>query len=146
MQLQRIELTAERWRQLDRVHLEVGEQIAYRTDRVEDGQVEWWADPAETERRGYGDCEDIARVKRKRLLAMDWLPECLPVGACATEHALPHVVIDHAVLLILATNGVFVADNRYPKWIMPIGELPYRNWRMQDPAGLDLRWHLFEVT
>ena len=51
------------------VHLFFNRRIRFATDEVAWGQVDYWASPLETLRRGAGDCEDYAIAKYFSLLA-----------------------------------------------------------------------------
>ena len=45
------------------VNIQVNHAIAYRSDMMNYGVLDYWASPEETARRGAGDCEDIAIAK-----------------------------------------------------------------------------------
>jgi len=51
------------------IHLFFNRRIRFATDEVAWGQVDYWASPLETLRRGAGDCEDFAIAKYFSLLA-----------------------------------------------------------------------------
>lgn len=66
-------------------------EVAYRPD-----VLDYWQSPAETARRGHGDCEDIALLKRSVLLEAGWSED--RIWFLLVFDVLARC--DHAVLLV----------------------------------------------
>jgi predicted transglutaminase-like cysteine proteinase len=100
-----IVLTTEAFDALDAVNLQVNREIAAVTDIENIGVVDRWDLPMS----GRGDCEDIALLKRKRLIALGFPRQSL----------LMTVVWDlngegHAVLTAHTDHGDYILDNLSP--------------------------------
>lgn len=88
---------------LVKVNREVNEQIVPMVDSEQHGMREKWSIPTR-----YGDCEDFAILKRKRLIAMGW-----PSSSLLLAVAYPRGVASrdgHAVLIAALPHGDFVLD------------------------------------
>lgn len=88
---------------VERVNSEVNREIAVIADRECLGFEEFWSLPE----AGYGDCEDIALEKRKRL-AEAGIPSAA-LTMTIVHH--PTEFFAHAVLLLETDRGTFVLDN-----------------------------------
>jgi predicted transglutaminase-like cysteine proteinase len=90
------------WRLLEQVNRAVNDEIRPQDDLRHYGVADHWTLPAD----GFGDCEDYALLKRKRLMEAG-----LPVSA------LRLAIVDapregrHAVLTIATDHGDYVLDN-----------------------------------
>ncbi|WP_305988990.1 transglutaminase-like cysteine peptidase [Roseibium sp. MMSF_3544] len=85
----------------------VNRSIAYQEDRVVYRRLDYWASPAETARRGIGDCEDFAILKYNLLL-----------NAGVPAKSMSLVVLKdtkrdlyHAVLAVSTNKGHYILDN-----------------------------------
>lgn len=96
-------MTEARWAELRRINMQVNGQIREATDQRATGRSDVWSLP----KKGVGDCEDFALLKRHRLMALGWPSSVL----------LMTVVRDqrnggHAVLTVSTNDGDYVLDNR----------------------------------
>jgi len=96
-------LTASTWTSLNDVNDYVNRTIPQLSDQEVYGRAEWWAVATV---RG-GDCEDMALLKRRMLIARSWLPENLLVAMVREWNG-----DGHAVLLVKTDRGAFVLDNK----------------------------------
>ena len=89
------------------VNRAVNDFVTYVPDRRNYGQLDYWASPEQTLRRGRGDCEDYAILKMAALTSL---------GVPATSMSLI-VLLDrrrqvyHAVLAVSTSDGHFILDN-----------------------------------
>ena len=118
---------------LDEVNVAVNGEIRSDTDLACHGVEEKWTFPS----TGWGDCEDFALEKRRRLVDSG-----LP-SASLTMAIVHHEVrfFPHAVLLAETTRGTFVLDQLYdevPCW----DAVPYRWERRERPDG---QWDRFAL-
>lgn len=97
-----ITLTDEIWKKLSAVNLEINEAIWPQEDSRHYGRNEYWTIPTD----GYGDCEDIALTKRKKLTEAG-----LPLPALRMAVVITPKRDRHAVLTIATDKGDFVLDN-----------------------------------
>jgi len=88
----------------DRVNRWVNLHVRYRDDTAGDD----WALPIDTLLNGYGDCEDLAILKRA-LLAELGIPDESMYLVLARDSWRG---IDHAVLAVRGQSGFWVLDNR----------------------------------
>jgi predicted transglutaminase-like cysteine proteinase len=117
-----VRLTAERRAQIENVHAEVNREILYRPDSYTFGRPDYWSLPF-----AYGDCEDFALEKRRRLIALGWPPSSLLLAlADVPGEGL------HAVLVAVTDVGDPVLDNMLAE-IRPWGALPYTWLSRQSP-------------
>ncbi|MGX7876838.1 transglutaminase-like cysteine peptidase [Mesorhizobium sp. ORM6] len=92
---------------LSLINSSINRMIAYRTDSVVYGQLDYWAKPAEVLEKRAGDCEDFVILKMTALLR---------AGIPAQSMAL--VVLQdrkrgffHAVLSVSTGSGTFILDS-----------------------------------
>lgn len=78
------------------------------------------------------DCKGYALAKYDRLLALGWPTDSMFIAECAVP---PSVARNHAVLLIEAAQGLYVASNGIDQ-ILPIKNLNWRNWARYLHNGL----------
>jgi len=95
-------LTAERWRDLQKVNLLVNQSVTPVTDLAYYNTEEVWALPG-----SYGDCEDYVLMKRKLLVERGW-----STGALLVTVVFDEVGDGHAVLLVRTDRGELVLDNK----------------------------------
>ena len=101
----RVRLTPDLWAQLVAVNDTVNRTVVPTTDEVIFGREEVWSYPA-----GFGDCEDIALLKRRTLIAKGW-----PVGALLITVVRQRNGEGHAILTVLTDRGDLVLDNLDPR-------------------------------
>ena len=111
----RVKLTPERWNTLVAVNGSVNTTIIPATDQEMYGKAEVWAFPSKK-----GDCEDLALLKRKILIARGWA-----VGALLMTVVRQANGDGHAVLTVLTDRGDLVLDNLNPH-ILTWNETPYQ--------------------
>ena len=114
----------------DHVNRRVNHQVHQVSDRSQYGREDVWMLPS---RRG-GDCEDIAMLKKLRLVEAGVAPETLLVATVLDTKRAPH-----AVLVIRTTAGDFVLDN-LRDGIRPWRQTGYSFLLMQDPK-VPTRWN-----
>jgi len=113
---QKMELTPARWAELAEVNDWVNRTIPQVDDMVLYQRPEWWAIADE---RG-GDCEDLALLKRKKLIERGWSPDQLLIAVVREWNG-----DGHAVLLVKTDRGEFVLDNK--NWeIVAWHDAPYQ--------------------
>ncbi|MFH2203027.1 MAG: transglutaminase-like cysteine peptidase [Elusimicrobiota bacterium] len=130
-----ITLTPEIWRQLDSVNREVNGAFKLIPDAEHTGGQfeEFWdyLDP------GYGDCEDFALEKRRRLVKLG-----LPRGALRMTTAFhKELLYPHAILLVETSQGTLVLDQESQS-IDYWDEKPLMYEKRERQDG---RWEVFEV-
>ncbi len=92
---------------LEQVNTWANRRIRYTEDAQQYGKADYWADPAQTLRRGAGDCEDIAILKMQ-LLAAVGVPRSamfLTIARDLARHA------DHALLIVRDGDRHWLLDN-----------------------------------
>lgn len=92
------------------------------------GMPEFWSLPRVIDGKMYGDCEDYALEKRRRLIEAG-----VPVEAMSMAVAVTLRGERHAVLVVAFEGGDMVLDNLTP-WPTPWGELNY-TWIQRQIAG-----------
>jgi predicted transglutaminase-like cysteine proteinase len=97
----RVRLTADLWKQLVAINTKVNRDIRPATDMEIYGREEWWAYPTTS-----GDCEDLALLKRRDLIAKGW-----PVATLLMTVVKRANGEGHAVLTVLTDRGDLVLDN-----------------------------------
>lgn len=121
-------LTPARWSELNAVN-----DYVNRLPEIEDednyGRTEFWAYP---NRRG-GDCEDLALLKRKLLIARGW-----PVDALLLATAQEWNGEGHALLVVVTDKGDFVLDNKNAA-IVPWRDAPY-TWKERQSRARPYVW------
>jgi len=96
-------LSAEAWKDLQRVNLWVNSHVKPMTDMDHWGVVERWNYPDD----GYGDCEDYVLAKRKMLMQEGWPREALLITVVRDRNG-----DGHAVLTVKTDKGEFILDNQ----------------------------------
>lgn len=92
------------------------------------GLLEFWTLPRVIDGKMYGDCEDYALEKRRRLIAAGVPAEAMSMAVAVTARGE-----SHAVLVVSFESGDWVLDNLTP-WATPWNELNYR-WVARQTAG-----------
>jgi predicted transglutaminase-like cysteine proteinase len=96
-------LTAQAWKDLERVNLYVNSHVKPMTDLEHWGVVERWNYPED----GYGDCEDYVLQKRRLLLQAGWPREALLITVVRDKRG-----DGHAVLTVKSDKGEYILDNQ----------------------------------
>lgn len=96
-------LDAKRWQDLEDVNSAVNSAIADGSDRDLYGRDDVWTLPL----AGRGDCEDLALLKRKRLIERGWPASTLLMTIVTTPSGE-----GHAVLTVVTDQGDYVLDTR----------------------------------
>ena len=96
-------LSSRTWLELKRINVEVNTQVKPMTDMDHWGVVERWNYPDD----GYGDCEDYALEKRKRLMQAGWPREALLMTVVRDKNGN-----GHAVLTVKTSHGELILDNQ----------------------------------
>lgn len=97
-----VELTQTLWAEIVNVNNMVNLAVQPRTDMEMWGVEEYWSYPV----NGYGDCEDYALEKRKRLMDLG-----VPASNLLMTVVRQPNGEGHAVLVVNTTMGDFVLDN-----------------------------------
>ncbi len=98
---------ASRRKKVDAVNRWVNARVRFTEDRVNYGRSDYWADAAETLRRGAGDCEDYAIAKMQILAAMGIAREDMFLTLARDNIRRA----DHAVLVVMLKGQPVVLDN-----------------------------------
>ena len=98
-----ISLTPDLWRTLGTINEQVNTSIQPLSDPEHWGVVDRWDYPDD----GYGDCEDIQLLKRKRLIEAG-----LPRRALRMTVVLDAVGAGRAALMVRTDRGDFILDNQ----------------------------------
>lgn len=93
------------------------------------GLLEFWSLPRVIDGKMYGDCEDYALEKRRRLIAAGVPAEAMSMAVAVTARGE-----SHAVLVVSFESGDWVLDNLTP-WATPWGDLNYRWLERQVPGS-----------
>ena len=101
-QVEKLQLTGEKWDQIVQVNTYVNNTIRPATDMEVYGVVENWAYPVDA-----GDCEDFALLKKRYLAGLGINPDELLMTVLLDEKGE-----GHAVLTITTDQGDLVLDNR----------------------------------
>ncbi|MFZ0422404.1 MAG: transglutaminase-like cysteine peptidase [Xanthobacteraceae bacterium] len=96
-------LSAQAWKDLQRINLWVNTNVKPMTDMDHWGVVERWNYPDD----GYGDCEDYVLQKRKMLLQAGWPREALLITVVRDKNG-----DGHAVLTVKTDKGEYILDNQ----------------------------------
>jgi len=96
-------LSAQAWKDLERVNQWVNTHVKPMTDMEHWGVVERWNYPDD----GYGDCEDYVLLKRRMLLQAGWPREALLITVVRDKHG-----DGHAVLTAKTDKGEYILDNQ----------------------------------
>ena len=111
-----IVLSADAWKDLQRVNLWVNTNVKPMTDMDHWGVVERWNYPDD----GYGDCEDYVLQKRRMLIKAGWPREALLITVVRDRNG-----DGHAVLTVKTDKGEFILDNQSDE-ILPWTDTGYR--------------------
>jgi predicted transglutaminase-like cysteine proteinase len=117
-------LSAQAWKDLQRINLWVNTNIKPMTDMDHWGVVERWNYPDD----GYGDCEDYVLQKRKMLMQAGWPREALLITVVRDQHG-----DGHAILTVKTDKGEYVLDNQTDN-ILPWTDTGYRFVKRQSQA------------
>lgn len=115
-----VTLTPQRLTELDTVQWEVNRQVRPREDLDQYGKAEYWNYPGR-----FGDCEDYALEKRRRLIALRWPKSALLLASAENDSGDMHLV-----LVVVTSKGDYVLDNRYRR-ALPWESLPYKWFKRQ---------------
>ena len=126
----RIQLTAAKFRALDKVNRSVNTSIAPVTDMQLYGKVEYWTYP---DKRKEGDCEDYVLLKRRILMERGWPESTLLITVVRDENNE-----GHAVLTVRTDRGDLVLDNKQRE-IRAWADTPY-TYVKQQSARNPLVW------
>lgn len=123
-----VQLTRALWATIIDVNNVVNTMITPRTDMELWGVEERWSYPSSS----YGDCEDYALEKRRRLIKAGIPAANLPITVVRQPNG-----DGHAVLTINTNMGDFVLDNLEPR-VLAWTETEYRFLKRQSPkhAGM----------
>jgi len=117
-------LSADAWKDLQRVNLWVNSNIKPMTDMDHWGVIERWNYPDD----GYGDCEDYVLQKRRMLIKAGWPREALLITVVRDRNG-----DGHAVLTVKTDKGEYILDNQRDE-IVPWTETGYRLVKRQSQA------------
>jgi len=117
-------LSADAWKDLQRVNLWVNTNIKPMTDMDHWGVVERWNYPDD----GYGDCEDYVLEKRRMLVKAGWPREALLITVVRDHNG-----DGHAVLTVKTDKGEFILDNETDD-VLPWTETGYRFVKRQSQS------------
>ena len=96
-----VHLTAGRSAELERVQIAVNRRIFYTRDSANYGRRDYWNYPFL-----FGDCEDFALEKRRRLIGLGWPRSALLLTTVRMRSGSRHVV-----LAVVTDQGERVLDN-----------------------------------
>lgn len=97
-----VNLSAERERQLRRVNVSVNASVREEPDIVTEGAADFW-----TPATAVGDCEDIAILKKQRLLDLGWPASSLLLTVVRPKYSDE----GHTLLTVRTDRGDLVLDN-----------------------------------
>jgi predicted transglutaminase-like cysteine proteinase len=106
----------------------VNREVNKATDFDLYGLLEFWSLPRVIDGKMYGDCEDYALEKRRRLIEAGIPAETLSLAVAVTARGE-----SHAVLVVAMQSGDVVLDNLTP-WATPWQDLNY-HWVERQVAG-----------
>ncbi|HSP24808.1 MAG TPA: transglutaminase-like cysteine peptidase [Saliniramus sp.] len=129
-----IRLSIGTWRTLNQINRAVNAEVCFVPDPEEFGFEDYWTLPSD----GYGDCEDFALEKRRRLVEAG-LPRAA-MRMAIVQHQLR--LFSHAVLTMNTTRGGLVLDNLEDRLIC-WNDAPF-NYEMRE--NLDGSWSRFDQT
>lgn len=113
---------------LNQVNQSVNREVKKASDLDLYGMPEYWSLPRVIDGKMYGDCEDYALEKRRRLIAAGVPESALSLAVAVTARGE-----SHAVLMISLKSGDMVLDNLTP-WATPWEDLNYRWVQRQVPG------------
>jgi predicted transglutaminase-like cysteine proteinase len=115
-------------RLINAINREVNKDVHKATDFDLYGLLEYWSLPRVVNGKMYGDCEDYALEKRRRLIAAGVPESALSMAVAVTARGETH-----AVLVVSFESGDWVLDNLTP-WATPWEDLNYR-WVQRQVSG-----------
>lgn len=121
-------LTKDQMRLINTINRQVNREVQKADDFDLYGMIEYWSLPRVINGKMYGDCEDYALEKRRRLIEAG-----VPAAALSMAVAVTARGESHAVLVVAFEQGDWVLDNLTP-WATPWGELNY-HWIQRQVAG-----------
>jgi predicted transglutaminase-like cysteine proteinase len=113
---------------LNQVNQTVNREVKKASDLDLYGMPEYWSLPRLIDGKLYGDCEDYALEKRRRLIEAGVPESALSLAVAVTARGE-----SHAVLMISLKSGDMVLDNLTP-WATPWEDLNYRWVQRQVPG------------
>src|SRR3984885_3739556 len=119
-----IVLSADAWKDLQRVNLWVNTNVKPMTDMDHWGVVERWNYPDD----GYGDCEAYVLQKRRMLIKAGWPREALLITVVRDRNG-----DGHAVLTVKTDKGEYILDNQSDE-ILPWTDTGYRFVKRQSQS------------
>jgi predicted transglutaminase-like cysteine proteinase len=122
-------LTKDQMKLINDINRRVNREVQKAEDFDLYGMIEYWSLPRVINGKMYGDCEDYALEKRRRLIEAG-----VPAAALSMAVAVTARGESHAVLLVAMENGDWVLDNLTP-WATPWGDLNYRWVERQVPGS-----------
>jgi len=117
-------LSAQAWKDLERVNLWVNTHVKPMTDMEHWGVVERWNYPDD----GYGDCEDYVLLKRRMLIQAGWPREALLITVVRDKRG-----DGHAILTVKTDKGEYALDNQNDQ-ILLWSDTGYRFVKRQSQA------------
>lgn len=121
-------LRSAQMRMVNTINRDVNKDVHKATDFDLYGLLEFWSLPRVINGKMYGDCEDYALEKRRRLIAAGVPESALSMAVAVTARGETH-----AVLVVSFESGDWVLDNLTP-WATPWEDLNYR-WIQRQVAG-----------
>ncbi|UAL10887.1 transglutaminase-like cysteine peptidase [Caulobacter segnis] len=116
---------------LNQINQSVNREVKKASDLDIYGMPEYWSLPRLIDGKLYGDCEDYALEKRRRLIAAGVPESALSLAVAVTARGE-----GHAVLMISLKSGDVVLDNLTP-WATPWEDLNY-HWVQRQVPGTAL--------
>jgi predicted transglutaminase-like cysteine proteinase len=116
---------------LNQINQAVNREVKKASDMDLYGMPEYWSLPRMIGGKLYGDCEDYALEKRRRLIAAGVPESALSLAVAVTARGE-----GHAVLMISLKSGDMVLDNLTP-WATPWEDLNY-HWVQRQVPGTAL--------
>ncbi|MBO9557448.1 MAG: transglutaminase-like cysteine peptidase [Caulobacter sp.] len=118
-------------RLINLINREVNKEVQRADDFDLYGLLEYWSLPRVIDGKMYGDCEDYALEKRRRLIAAGVPAQSLSMAVAVTARGE-----SHAVLVVSMEMGDMILDNLTP-WATPWQDLNYRWVERQTAGGAD---------
>jgi predicted transglutaminase-like cysteine proteinase len=121
-------LNKSQMRLVNALNRDVNREIQKASDFDLYGLLEFWSLPRVIDGKMYGDCEDYALEKRRRLIAAGVPAQALSMAVAVTARGETH-----AVLVVAFESGDWVLDNLTP-WATPWNDLNYHWVERQVPG------------
>lgn len=123
---------SDEWENIKLINAEVNHTIRYLSDPEKYQKYDFWTYPV----RGQGDCEDIALLKQKLLIAAGIKPSniLITVVIAPNQPGKFPDQIGHVVLTLLTDKGDLILDNDTDE-IKPFRKTPYVFKSRQDQAN-----------